>query len=695
MPSSLRDLLDLGMRVHPSRVALVAEGREVTWSELGVEARAVAAALVRDGIVAQARIAYVGKNSLEFFSVLFGCGLARAIMIPINWRLSPREVIDVIADAGADMVFVDDEFCALVDQVEDSLPGVRKIVCVGEHPRWPSLGAWSAEPGDPCREPLADDIAFQLYTSGTTGRPKGAMFANGTNLRVLLENIAVAWGLTEADVSLVCLPLFHMGGVAWALAALARGARIVVVRDFVPGQVLDTMRREQVTTALFVPVMLSALCAVPGADSRSLPIRRVVYAGAPINPVALGVAMKAFRCDFLQLYGLTEATGAFAQLPPEDHDLSRPETLRSAGRPYPWVQIRVVSPATLDDCAAGEVGEIWTQSAQNMVGYWRQPKETAHALTPDGWLRTGDLGFVDADGRIYLVDRLNDLIITGSENVYPAEVELVLGDHPAVAEVAVFGIPDERWGETVKALVVTHAGHLVTPQDLIDYARGTLARFKCPSTVHFVESLPRTPTGKVIKRQLREPYWRGHERRISLFPFCSRAAPWAVARGPSLDPGIRRLAVPVEDHAMSAGDFEGVRSGQSRSTGAVIVWDEGNAEVVRVEPGHLSFILHGRKLSGGFALTRTTEKRWILVKVRDEDARPGSDIVAEQPASVRSGKTWQELAGQSEGVRCCHIAAEHGARRYAPRSNFADARTPVKAMRLTRLSAGRPGLRWS
>jgi long-chain acyl-CoA synthetase len=516
MPASLRELLEQLMRERPSDVALSADGQDVTWSELAARAHGVAAALVRDGIEPQARVAYLGKNSADFFAVLFGCACARAVMTPVNWRLSGREIAEVISDTEAPVLFVDGEFAALAEEIEELLPGPRTIVCLAEHVRWPSLDAWSARSGgDHRRVPVADDIAFQLYTSGTTGQPRGVMFANGTNLRILLEDVSVAWGLTSEDVSLACMPLFHMGGVAWALAGMARGARTVVVRDFVPEQVVDTMRRERVTIAFFVPVMLARLCATENIDGCSLALRRVVYSGAPISPAALTTAMKTLRCDFIQLYGLTEATGAFAQLPATDHDVSRPRTLLSAGSPYPWVEVKVVSMATLDDCATGEVGEIWTRSAQNMVGYWHLPEETARVLTRDGWLRTGDLGFLDGDGRIYLVDRASDLIITGGENVYPAEAERVLASHPAVADAAVFGVPDPRWGETVRAQVVLRTGHDVPATDLIAYTRKNLAVFKCPTSIDIVSALPRTPTGKIIKHRLREPYWQGHDRRIS------------------------------------------------------------------------------------------------------------------------------------------------------------------------------------
>jgi long-chain acyl-CoA synthetase len=211
---------------------------------------------------------------------------------------------------------------------------------------------------------------------------------------------------------------------------------------------------------------------------------------------------------------MTEATGAFAQLSAAEHDPAQAEVFRSAGRPYPWVEVRVVGRDGID-VPDGETGEIWTRSEQNFVGYWNRPDETAAALTADGWLRTGDLGHLDDERRIHLIDRAKDLIITGGENVYPAQVEEVLHGHPDLAEVAVIGVPDERWGETVRAVVVPRAGARVDPAEVITFARDRLAHFKCPTGVDVADSLPRTATGKVRKAELREPYWRGHDRRIN------------------------------------------------------------------------------------------------------------------------------------------------------------------------------------
>jgi acyl-CoA synthetase (AMP-forming)/AMP-acid ligase II len=506
MPTSLRALLSQRASATPHAIAITADDTSITWSALQGRARRVAAALARDGIGVQARVAYLGKNDPRYFEILFGCGLAAAVPVPLNWRLAPAELGAIVSDSGADLLFLDPEL-ALPATI-----GAVRVVVLGE-----DYEAWLGPEEDPGVPAEPEHIAFQLYTSGTTGRPKGAMFANGTNFRILTEEIAAVCSYQAGDTSMVVMPLFHMGGLVWALTGLASGIRNVIVRDFVPAAVLDTIAAEGVTVTFCVPAMLAALCDTLEAQPRELPLDRMVYSGAPISATALTRAMGLLDCDFVQIYGLTEATGAFAQLPADEHDPrgERAHLLRSAGYPYPWVEVRVVSTQTGEDVADGDIGEIWTRSEQNFVGYWNQPEETARALGADGWLRTGDLGYRDADGRLYLVDRAKDLIISGGENVYPTEVENVLGAFNGVDSVAVIGVPSERWGETVKAIITVRRGAAIDPADLIAFARERLAGFKCPTSVDVLAAMPTTATGKIQKALLREPYWAGHDRRIN------------------------------------------------------------------------------------------------------------------------------------------------------------------------------------
>lgn len=493
--------------------------RVVTYGHMATRAARVAQALVAAGVRPQDRIAFLDRNGVEYFEVLFGGGMANVVNVAVNWRLAPAEMAYIIADAGARVLFVGAEFFPHLGEIEGAVPAVEKIVALGDHPRHERYEAWLAR--HPATDPLVpsarDDVAMQIYTSGTTGLPKGAMLTNG-NFGTLVPHVSPTWGLDASSVSIVCMPLFHIGGSGWALCGMWHGCHSILVRDFVPPDVIAALERHRVTNALFVPAMLQFMCAVPGAAERDYSaLRSIVYGASPITSDVLTRSMKVFRCEFIQVYGLTETTGAITELPAKDHDPEGPRAglLRSAGRPYPWVEMRIVDPDTGRDRATGEVGELWTRSVQNMRGYWHKPADTAVALLPDGWLRTGDAGFMDADGYVFLTDRVKDMIISGSENVYPAEVENALAGHPDVADVAVIGVPDARWGETVKAIVVRRPGSAPAPDSIIEYARQRLARYKCPTSVDFAEALPRNPSGKLLKRQLREPYWQGHTRRIN------------------------------------------------------------------------------------------------------------------------------------------------------------------------------------
>jgi len=314
------------------------------------------------------------------------------------------------------------------------------------------------------------------------------------------------------------MPLFHIGGSGWALCGMWNGCHSILLREFVPSDVLADLERHRVTNALFVPAMLQFLAAVPGAEQRDYsPLRSIVYGASPITDDVLVRAIRTFKCPFIQVYGLTETSGAITELAASDHDPAGPRArlLRSAGKPYPWVELRIVDPDTGKDRPTGQVGELWTRSVQNMKGYWQKDEETARAFADDAWLKTGDAGFLDEEGYVFLTDRVKDMIVSGGENIYPAEVENALSGHPVVADVAVIGVPHDRWGETVKAIVVKRTGMDAQPEEIIEYARRHLAHYKCPTSVDFADTLPRNPSGKLLKRQLREPYWKGHARRIN------------------------------------------------------------------------------------------------------------------------------------------------------------------------------------
>ena len=285
-----------------------------------------------------------------------------------------------------------------------------------------------------------------------------------------------------------------------------------------PAQLVKLFGERRITHAFLVPAVLAFMNMIPGVENEDFSSLEVlVYGASPISEDVLTKSVQLFKCKFWQAYGLTETTGGVINLPPADHDPNgaNKHRLRSCGLPGPGVEIRIVDVDNNRDCEVGEVGEIWCRTAQNMLGYWKRPDDTAKAITSDGWFKTGDAGYIDADGYVYIHDRVKDMIVSGGENVYPAEVENVLMSHPAIADVAVIGIPHEKWGETALAVVVKAQGAEVTEQEIIDFSRERLARFKCPTQVQWADVLPRNPSGKVLKKDLREPYWEGRERRVN------------------------------------------------------------------------------------------------------------------------------------------------------------------------------------
>jgi long-chain acyl-CoA synthetase len=346
-----------------------------------------------------------------------------------------------------------------------------------------------------------------MYTSGTTGVPKGVLTTH-RNLAAAAET-SPHWEFDHTSISLTPSPMFHISGIGWAFVGLWNGATTILVSRFDPPAVLDLLERRRVTNAVFVPTILQMLAAVPGAADRDFSaLRSIAYGGSPITTPVLKTALRTFRCSLFGIYGLTETTGAITQLDPVDHDPDGPreQLLRSVGRPYPWVELRIADPATGAPRGPHDVGEVWLRAPNVTPGYFNRPAESAAALTGDGWLRTGDGGYLDAEGYLFLTDRIKDMIVSGAENVYPVEVEEALSQHPSVDQAAVIGVPDERWGEIVMALIVPRPGSETTPEELIAFARARLAGYKLPRRIEFVSELPRTPTGKVLKHELRALY---------------------------------------------------------------------------------------------------------------------------------------------------------------------------------------------
>ncbi|MEJ5221964.1 MAG: fatty acid--CoA ligase [Tepidiforma sp.] len=516
--ASFADITRVHAAERPNAVALVYQDRETTYRELDERASRVANGLIAAGLQPQARIAYLDKNSDRFFEVLFGAAKANDVMVAVNWRLAPPEVAYVINDAMAEVVFVGQDFFPVIEKVLPELRTVKKVIAIdAPHDGWDYYPDWrDAQPAEDPRVPVAeDDVAIQMYTSGTTGHPKGAQLTNG-NFFALLPGATREWGprWSTDDVNLVCMPLFHIAGSGWGIVGLYAGAKDIILRDVIPPEILKVIPQYGVTRALFVPAVLLFLLQTPGVQETDFStLKFIAYGASPIPLDLLRNSIATFKCDFAQLYGLTETTGAVTYLPPEDHDPNGNRRMRSCGRPIAGVEIRVVD-AEGNDVPVGQVGEIICRTKQVMKGYWNLPEETAKSIR-DGWFYTGDAGYLDEDGYLYIHDRVKDMIVSGGENVYPAEVESALFGHPAVADVAVIGVPDEKWGEAVKAIVVKKPGAEVTPEELIAFARERIAGYKVPKSIDFAEALPRNPSGKILKRELRAPYWQGRERQVN------------------------------------------------------------------------------------------------------------------------------------------------------------------------------------
>jgi acyl-CoA synthetase (AMP-forming)/AMP-acid ligase II len=498
---------------RPNRQALSEEDRRWTYAELEERTARVATALSAAGLKKGDRVAWIGKNSDLYFTLFYGAARLGVVMTPIGWRLAPPEWAYIVNDTKAKLIFTGAGF----EDIGTALAGQ-----LDHHPRMINAAEARAlidhtergafEPSDP------GDPILQLYTSGTTGNPKGVPLSN-MNLFALRKGTNSAdlaytkWD--DDEVVLVAMPCAHIGGTGLGIMALASGLPGHVLAEFTPDGFFDAVEQHGVTRLFIVPAALGILlnhqrCA--GVDFSRL--KYILYGAAPIPLELLRQCIDMFKCEFIQAYGMTETTGTIVMLPPEDHDPAGNERMRSAGKALPGVELKIVG----DDgreMPVGEVGELITRSTNNMAGYWNLPEASARTIDDDGWVRTGDAGYMDADGYLFIHDRVKDMIISGGENVYPAEVESAIYGHPDVLEVAVIGVPDHKWGEAVKAVCAPKAGHVIDPQSVIAYARERIAGFKAPKSIDIIDALPRNASGKILRKDLRAPYWLGYDRQVN------------------------------------------------------------------------------------------------------------------------------------------------------------------------------------
>ena len=520
----VRTLGDI-VRFHALRraqsIALTFEGRNTTWAAFESGTDRVANALHAAGCRPGDRVAFAGKGTDEFFELLFGVAKAGGRLVPVQWRLAAAEMQQIIADSQATLLFVGSDQFEKLDLLRGAVPNAKVFAMEHGHAGLPRYADWrDAVPATPHTTNVdAAAPVLQLYTSGTTGLPKGVMLSHRNILAFRREEARTPMGWNEwleDDVNLVAMPVGHIGGVGWGIVSLLNGAQTVIHREFVPANILEAIESQRISKLFVVPTALQMLLMQPRVrqiDYRHL--RHILYGASPIALDLLREATEVFGCGFCQQYGMTETSGTVVYLPPSDHSAAGTKRMRAAGIPMPGVEIRVVDAHSRRPVAPGEVGEVETRSVANMVGYWNRAEATADTVNNDGWLKTGDAGYLDEDGYLYIHDRFKDMIVSGAENIYPAEVENAIYGHPAVQEVAVIGVPDDKWGEAVKAMVVLKPGATPDIDGILAFARDRIAAFKLPKSIDLVAALPRGPSGKLLRRALRDPFWAGRERRVN------------------------------------------------------------------------------------------------------------------------------------------------------------------------------------
>src|SRR4051794_8329726 len=509
----LGDVVAMGAHKFGTRAALVFNDEEISFAELHARCKRLANAMMTLAAPGD-RVAILSQNRPEFVDAYFGVPMAGMGLTFLNYRLAPRELSRIIADAEASVLLVEDAYAGLVAGIRDELTSVETVVVIGGADtagvadlHYDELLARASD-DEPSVEVGEHDLAWLIYTSGTTGMPKGAMLTHRSLLTSISSWMIHSNNKVADDVSLMMFPLCHVAGIG-VISNVLMGVTLVLRRAYEPLDAMTMIDRYQVTATSFAPTMLSMLLQHPQIDDFSLAsLRTIAYGGSSMPVETLRRAVGRFpAADFVQGFGMTELSGNVLFFDPASHRLAageRPELLAAAGRTMALSRIRLVDDE-MCDVAVGEVGEIVVQGDQVMLGYWRRPDANEEAFA-GGWFHTGDLGRADEQGFTAIVDRKKDMIVTGGENVYTKEVEDVIYTVPGVAEASIIGIPDPHWGENVTAVVVTAPGAAVTEDEIVAACRASLAGYKKPKRVFFVDELPRNASGKILKRELRERF---------------------------------------------------------------------------------------------------------------------------------------------------------------------------------------------
>ena len=512
------DLIKRGRALYGTQAALLFEGRQFTFAEQAARMFRLANALLGKGLKKQERVAVLARNCSEYIEIFGACEIAGFVAINLNVRLSDAELATICQDSQPSAMICSKDFLAQARALAAQLSSIRIRIAIGSEDADTSsyehlVSESSAD--EPTATASPSDIAYLMYTSGTTGGPKGVMISHAAMVEAT-RMLSHEGGISSIDKALIVMPLFHLGGKIEQMNFNLMGAEVVLKAAFDAEDILDTIEKERVTAAHFAPAMIQRLLDVLETKPYDVSTLRCVhYASAPMPGPLLRRALDRMGPVFVQVYGMTECLIGTI-LKSHEHLVSSPEgerRLRSAGQPLLGNEVKIVREDGTA-CHTGEIGEILFRSPTIMSGYWNKPELTAEAIR-DGWIHTQDLGFVDGSKFVYVVDRKRDMIISGGENIYSWEVEEALRAHPDVADVAVIAVPDEVWGESVKACVQMRPGRSASEVELIDYTRSKIASYKKPRSIDFVQSLPRLFNGKIDKKALRAPYWSGHDRQVS------------------------------------------------------------------------------------------------------------------------------------------------------------------------------------
>ena len=509
------EMSDYFVAVQPAATAILMDGESITYGELDTRAERLAGALQGCGVQAGDCVAVLARNRMESVVLLYATMKTGAIYVPLNWRLAPPEFKYILEDSGARVLFAEAEpFRQAIDGL-DGLPELQTRVLIdgASSGNWTGWNEFVRE-GDGQHEPYRPNpaaVVYQMYTSGTTGFPKGVLITQQQLATMIVHGKLMPDSIPGDGCHLTVAPLFHAAALVSVVSVLATGRSISILREFDPHEFVRTLVEQRITDTTLVPAMLQAILAgVPNLEEYDFSnLRRIAYGASPITVDLLRRSMDVFGCEFHQAYGMTEIVASATALTAADHLRAlreKPKLLRSCGRPGPCVRVKIVDPETRQELPVGEVGEIAIEAPQMMAGYAGKPDKTAEVI--DGsWYYSGDGGYVDEEGYVYIKDRIKDMIVSGGENVYPAEVENALSEHPGIADVAVIGLPDEKYGSAVVAVAVA-AERDTPPTDeaLISHCRALIAGYKIPRRYEFVDELPRNASGKLLKTELRTTY---------------------------------------------------------------------------------------------------------------------------------------------------------------------------------------------